>query len=307
MASRVPNCSAISSGAWLGSITPPAPSRIDRVCAPTCAISTLVAEEAMLAMLWCSAYQTRRYPSSSARWASATLPAKLSLAVSPRAIGAKSRIDNGIRINASSPQSSPVLEVVLQICLNIGGQHRRLVALDDLAVPADQELSEIPLDLVGPLRVRLDLRDRVVEPPVLRAEVARRLGAQVLVQRVCARPVDLDLGEHREGHVVGGLAEVLDLLVAAWFLLLELVAGKSEYLQAPVLVIAVQRLQALILRRQPALARHVHDQQHLAVVIAQRYLAPVNGGPREVMRIRHDHSSPAGHRTLPSRQHPASA
>jgi hypothetical protein len=29
------------------------------VRAPTCAISTLVAEEAMLGMLWCSAYHTR--------------------------------------------------------------------------------------------------------------------------------------------------------------------------------------------------------------------------------------------------------
>jgi hypothetical protein len=51
MASSVPNCSAISSGAWLGSITPPAPSRIVRVCAPMWAIRTLVADEAMLAML----------------------------------------------------------------------------------------------------------------------------------------------------------------------------------------------------------------------------------------------------------------
>jgi hypothetical protein len=48
------------SGEWLGSMTPPAPSRIRAVRAPTCAISTLVAEEAMVAMLWCSAYQTRR-------------------------------------------------------------------------------------------------------------------------------------------------------------------------------------------------------------------------------------------------------
>ena len=59
IAASVPNCSAIRSGAWLGSMTPPAPSRIVRVCAPTCAISTLVAEEAMAGMLWCSAYQTR--------------------------------------------------------------------------------------------------------------------------------------------------------------------------------------------------------------------------------------------------------
>jgi hypothetical protein len=69
-----------------------------RVRAPMCEISTLVAEEAMLLMLWCSAYQIRRYPSSSARWASATLPAKLSLAVWPREIGARSRIDNGTRM-----------------------------------------------------------------------------------------------------------------------------------------------------------------------------------------------------------------
>jgi hypothetical protein len=48
------------SGEWLGSITPPAPSRMVLVCAPTCAISTLVAEEAIVGMLWCSAYQTRR-------------------------------------------------------------------------------------------------------------------------------------------------------------------------------------------------------------------------------------------------------
>ena len=59
IASRVPNCSAMVSGAWLGSMTPPAPSRIVLVCAPTWAISTLVAEDAIDGMLWCSAYQTR--------------------------------------------------------------------------------------------------------------------------------------------------------------------------------------------------------------------------------------------------------
>ena len=56
---RVPNCSAIASGEWLGSITPPAPSRIVEVFAATWAIRTAVAEEAIEEMLWCSAYQTR--------------------------------------------------------------------------------------------------------------------------------------------------------------------------------------------------------------------------------------------------------
>ena len=55
----VPNCSAIVSGEWFGSITPPAPRRMVEVCAATWAISTLVADDAIDAMLWCSAYQTR--------------------------------------------------------------------------------------------------------------------------------------------------------------------------------------------------------------------------------------------------------
>ena len=38
---------------------PPAPSRIVEVCAATWAMSTLVADDAIAAMLWCSAYQTR--------------------------------------------------------------------------------------------------------------------------------------------------------------------------------------------------------------------------------------------------------
>ncbi len=41
-------------------MTPPAPSLMLEVCAPMCAISTLVAEDAMDGMLWCSAYHTRR-------------------------------------------------------------------------------------------------------------------------------------------------------------------------------------------------------------------------------------------------------
>ena len=55
----MPNCSAIVSGEWLGSMMPPAPRRMWSVWAATWAISTLVAEEAIDAMLWCSAYQTR--------------------------------------------------------------------------------------------------------------------------------------------------------------------------------------------------------------------------------------------------------
>ena len=53
----VPNCSATCSGAWLGSITPPAPTRIVDVPPAMWPISTAVAALAMPGMLWCSASQ----------------------------------------------------------------------------------------------------------------------------------------------------------------------------------------------------------------------------------------------------------
>ena len=57
--SSVPNCSATCSGAWLGSMMPPAPTRMREVPAATCAMSTAVAALAMPGMLWCSASQKR--------------------------------------------------------------------------------------------------------------------------------------------------------------------------------------------------------------------------------------------------------
>ncbi len=56
-ASSSANCSATASGAWLGSMTPPEPSRIDVVCAPSIAISTGGEVAATAGMLWCSATQ----------------------------------------------------------------------------------------------------------------------------------------------------------------------------------------------------------------------------------------------------------
>ena len=58
-ASSVPNCSAITSGAWFGSMMPPAPTRIVSCPPATCAITTAVAALAIPAMLWCSASQKR--------------------------------------------------------------------------------------------------------------------------------------------------------------------------------------------------------------------------------------------------------
>src|ERR1700685_3357522 len=153
-------------------------------------------------------------------------------------MGAKSRIES----------RTWALQVLLEGRLDVGGGHGGLVALDDISLSIDEELREVPLDLVGALRFRTDLRDRLIEVPVLGPEVSRCLLAQERVERVGISAVDVDFGEHREGDVVGCLAKGLDLGVAARFLLLELVAGKSEDLQAAVLAVPVERLQPLVLR-----------------------------------------------------------
>jgi hypothetical protein len=53
----VPKASATTSGAWLGSMTPPEPTRMVRVAPAMWPTSTAVAELAMPGMLWCSASQ----------------------------------------------------------------------------------------------------------------------------------------------------------------------------------------------------------------------------------------------------------
>ena len=60
-------CSATTSGAWLGSMMPPDPMRMVLVRAARWAMSTGGVVLATRGMLWCSATQNLRYPSSSAR------------------------------------------------------------------------------------------------------------------------------------------------------------------------------------------------------------------------------------------------
>ncbi len=56
-ASSAANCSATTSGEWLGSITPPEPTRMRSVRAAAAATSTGGEVEATAGMLWCSANQ----------------------------------------------------------------------------------------------------------------------------------------------------------------------------------------------------------------------------------------------------------
>src|SRR4029077_7222521 len=93
---------------------------------------------------------------------------------------------------------------------------------------------------------------------------------EIFVERMGALAVDVDLGEHRKADAVVHFAELADLALAARLLVAKLVAGKAQHLEAAAVERFVQLLEALILRREPALARRVDDQHHLAAIIAER-------------------------------------
>lgn len=57
--SRTPNCSATTRGRWLGSITPPVPTRMRSVAPATAAASTVGADPATPGTPWCSETQNR--------------------------------------------------------------------------------------------------------------------------------------------------------------------------------------------------------------------------------------------------------
>ena len=73
----------------------PAPTRMRLVCAATWAISVSGDVDAIEGLLWCSAIQKRAKPSSSARRASAVVPASACAAERPAANGDRSRTERG--------------------------------------------------------------------------------------------------------------------------------------------------------------------------------------------------------------------
>ncbi len=91
----MPNCSAITSDTWLGSMTPPEPTRMTEVASAMWPISTGGAELAMPGMLWCSATQNRRNPRRSACRAKSIVARRAPPAVPPSGTGARSSTERG--------------------------------------------------------------------------------------------------------------------------------------------------------------------------------------------------------------------
>src|SRR6266566_2437191 len=89
-------------------------------------------------------------------------------------------------------------------------------------------------------------------------------------QRMRVAAIDVDLGKHRKGNGIIYCAELLDLPGVTGFLATELVAGKSENGEAARVKRLMQRLETSVLRREPASACGVDDQQNLTLEPLQR-------------------------------------
>ncbi len=102
-------------------------------------------------------------------------------------------------------------------------------------------------------------------------QVRQRAGlAEVAVdRRLLGARLRHELREHREGHAVVLLAEARDLVGRSGLLAAEVVAREAQDHEALVLELVVELLEARILRREAALARDVHDERHLAVVLGE--------------------------------------
>src|SRR5207247_9552362 len=106
-------------------------------------------------------------------------------------------------------------------------------------------------------------------------------------ERVRRRTVDVDLSEHRKGHAVVSLAEGADLALRTGLLPPELVAREAEHLEASGMKPLEEAFQTFVLRRETALARGIHDEQHLTAELAQRARLAVERGRLEVVGRRH--------------------
>ena len=120
-----------------------------------------------------------------------------------------------------------------------------LEASDHVAVFADQKLLEIPLHISSGFGF---------------VEGRERFGGAAL---------GMHFFKQLEIRSVGAGAEALDFVERSRLLGAEIVAGETKHRQSPGAVGLIQGLQAGVLLGEAAAAGHVHDQQHLAGVVAQ--------------------------------------
>lgn len=163
----------------------------------------------------------------------------------------------------------------------------RCVAANHASVAPDQELGEVPLDRLA-------------------AQHAGCLLFQPAEQRRGVGAVDIHLGHHRKADAVVALAKGADLLCIARLLRAELVTGEAQHRQTLGAVTLVQRLQAGVLRCEPAFAGGVDDEQHAASQIGQVQRLAIERGDCEVSKRGFGHGFSHAARRQASASPPAS-
>ncbi|EGE55693.1 hypothetical protein RHECNPAF_8900109 [Rhizobium etli CNPAF512] len=162
-------------------------------------------------------------------------------------------------------------------------RHVRRESGGHLAVAADQEFFEVPENIVlvtGCYAVGFQA--------LAHRAVAGRLHArfgQLPVKRVLGLALHRNLREDREGDIVSAGAEIEDLGVGAGLLALEVVGGESGDDEAALALFAVKFFKPLILRREPAFRGDVDDQQHPALVFAERGFTTIHSLDRDIQHI----------------------
>jgi hypothetical protein len=85
-----------------------------------------------------------------------------------------------------------------------------------------------------------------------------------------ARSGNRSLDEHGKSDAVVDSTEVCDLPLAFRLLASEVVGWDTQHHQATLPIFAEENLLALVLGREAALPRGIHQKQHFALVLAQR-------------------------------------
>ena len=93
------------------------------------------------------------------------------------------------------------------------------ISLDHLALAADEELFEVPLDVA---------RD---------AGLGRR---EIAIERMAVGAIHVELGAHGERDAIGRAAELCDLLLRTWFLRTKLIARETDDGEILVVQLALQ-------------------------------------------------------------------
>ena len=133
-----------------------------------------------------------------------------------------------------------------------------------------------------------------MEVPLRNARVPEFVGNPA-IQRVGVGADDPLLGGHREIHAVIGFAKRLDRRLVVRLLAAEVVRRHAEHDQSALAVAFPERLQFLVLRRETAERRRVHEQQRPAGVVGERQRRSVD--PAEIELVRR--TGVPGHRQAP--------